>query len=127
MEVVGSKARALKLRDLSLQLYKAGSAYARERGIMIAYTKFEFGLDSNGELMLIDEVLIPDSSRFWDAAEYEPGRPQRAMDKQFLRDWANATTWDKNPPAPEIPSDIVETTAQRYREIFYRLTGRSIS
>ncbi len=123
---VGGKSLALKLKELSQELYKVGSEYARSRGIIIADTKFEFGLDSEGELLLIDEVLTPDSSRFWDATKYEPGRPQRAMDKQFLRDWASRTGWDKKPPAPEIPSDIVETTAKRYREIFRRLTGRSI-
>src|SRR5581483_8849304 len=114
---------AVRLR--SLALYKYAAAYARERGIIIADTKFEFGL-LDGEAIVIDEMLTPDSSRFWPAAEYEPGRPQHSFDKQFVRDWLTQSGWDRQPPAPQLPPDIVEKTAERYREAFRRLTGADI-
>ncbi|OGY22116.1 MAG: phosphoribosylaminoimidazolesuccinocarboxamide synthase [Candidatus Woykebacteria bacterium GWA1_44_8] len=123
--IVGPKT-AITLRERSLVLYREAAAYAIERGIIIADTKFEFGwakVDGQEELIVIDEILTPDSSRFWDAKEYTPGQPQRAMDKQVVRDWALSTGWDKRPPAPALPTDVVEMTVERYQEIFRRLTG----
>ncbi len=117
---------AEKVRDLSLEIYKKAAAYAEERGIIIADTKFEFGL-LNGDLLLIDEVLTPDSSRFWPKEEYEPGRPQKSFDKQFLRDWLEEIGWDKKPPAPELPEEIVTKTRARYLEALKRLTGKELS
>jgi phosphoribosylaminoimidazole-succinocarboxamide synthase len=116
---------AEKVRDLSLAIYKKASAYAEERGIIIADTKFEFGL-YEGRLVLIDEVLTPDSSRFWPKDRYEPGRSQESFDKQFLRDWLEEIGWDKKPPAPELPPEIVEKTRQRYLEALKRLTGKDL-
>ncbi len=118
--------RAEEVRDASLRLYAEASAHARERGVIIADTKFEFGLDAEGTLTLIDEALTPDSSRFWDADEWRPGELPRSFDKQFARDWLETLGWDKRPPGPEIPPDIVERTAQRYRQIGRRLRGKSI-
>ncbi len=117
---------AEKVRDLSLEIYKKAAAYAEERGIIIADTKFEFGL-LNGDLLLIDEVLTPDSSRFWPKEEYEPGRPQKSFDKQFLRDWLEEIGWEKKPPAPELPEEIVTKTRARYLEALKRLTGKELS
>jgi phosphoribosylaminoimidazole-succinocarboxamide synthase len=114
---------AHRLRDITLRLYADGAAYARERGVIIADTKFEFGLH-HGELILIDEVLTPDSSRFWDVAEYAPGGPQRSMDKQFLRDWLDTLDWDKTAPGPAPTPEVVTTTRARYLEALSRLTGR---
>jgi len=115
---------AERLRELSLRLYRRGSDLAASRGIIVADTKFEFGLAPDGTLMLADEVLTPDSSRFWPADSWEPGRPQLAFDKQFVRDWASATGWDRNPPAPAVPADVVIATRARYIEAYQRLTGR---
>jgi phosphoribosylaminoimidazole-succinocarboxamide synthase len=109
------KAQAEALRSLSIDLYKRGRDYARERGIILADTKFEFGL-VNGQITLIDEVLTPDSSRFWPAAKYAPGRGQESFDKQFVRDYLDASGWDHNPPGPELPEDVVKKTIARYRE-----------
>ncbi len=117
---------AEKVRELSLAIYQKAAAYAEERGIIIADTKFEFGL-LEGELFLIDEVLTPDSSRFWPKEEYEPGRPQKSFDKQFLRDWLEEIGWNKTPPAPELPQEIVEKTRARYLEALKRLTGKELS
>ncbi len=114
-----------RLERLSLELYEAGHEYALGRGIIIADTKFEFGL-LDGEVMLIDEALTPDSSRFWDARTYRPGRPQDPLDKQFVRDYLNGTGWNKEPPAPELPPEIVEQTAGRYRDVYQRLTGEPL-
>ncbi|MBI4340308.1 MAG: phosphoribosylaminoimidazolesuccinocarboxamide synthase, partial [Chloroflexi bacterium] len=100
--------------------------YARERGIIIADTKMEFGL-LNGQLILIDELLTPDSSRFWDAAAYSPGKSQPNYDKQFVRDWLNSTGWNHEPPAPSLPADIVQKTVVRYKEAYARLTGEDPS
>ena len=112
------------LRDLSLGIYSAGSETARERGIILADTKFEFGLDASGRLLLIDEVLTPDSSRFWPAEHYQPGRGQPSLDKQPVRDYlAHETTWDKAPPPPDLPDRIVEESTARYLDIFQRLVG----
>src|SRR6202142_2009980 len=113
---------ATQARDLSLKIYRAGRDYARQRGIIIADTKFEFGL-FEGELILIDEVLTPDSSRFWPADQYEPGRGQPSFDKQFVRDWASSTGWDRNPPAPAIPADVVARPPEKYVEAYERITG----
>lgn len=117
---------AEKVRDLSLEIYRRAARYAEERGIIIADTKFEFGLLGD-KLLLIDEVLTPDSSRFWPLEDYAPGRPQKSFDKQFLRDWLESIGWDKKPPAPELPPDIVEKTRARYLEALKRLTGKEFS
>jgi len=114
---------AARIRDVSLQLYTEASAYARERGIIIADTKFEFGLDEHGTLHLMDEVLTPDSSRFWPADEYRTGISPPSYDKQFVRDWLETQPWDKTPPAPRLPDHIIEHTAAKYREALERLTG----
>jgi len=125
--LVGDDARYETLERLSLDLYEFASGIARERGIIIADTKFEFGIDMTGQLILADEVLTPDSSRFWPADEYEPGRPQPSFDKQFLRDWLEASGWDKQPPAPALPDDVVSGTRQRYAEAYLRLAGEPFS
>jgi phosphoribosylaminoimidazole-succinocarboxamide synthase len=117
---------AKRVRDVAIELYKFGSAVAEPAGIILADTKFEFGIErETGELLLIDEVLTPDSSRFWDASDYEPGRAQASFDKQFVRDWLETQAWDKTPPGPELPSDIVDGTRARYVEAFERVTGTS--
>jgi phosphoribosylaminoimidazole-succinocarboxamide synthase len=113
------------LRDRTLEIYDRAERYARDRGIIIADTKLEFGW-IDGELAVIDELLTPDSSRFWDAERYAPGRPQPSFDKQFVRDWLVASGWDKQPPAPELPPEVVEKTAEKYREAYRRLTGRPV-
>ncbi len=110
-----------KARDISIRLYKIAADYARERGVIIADTKFELGI-SDGELILIDEVLTPDSSRFWPAEDYSPGRSQPSFDKQFVRDYLESISWDKKPPGPDLPADIAEKTHQRYLEALRRLT-----
>ncbi len=114
-----------RLRELTLEVYRRGAAHALEQGIIIADTKLEFGFDADGVLTLGDEVLTSDSSRFWSAADWQPGRPQHGFDKQFVRDWARSTGWDQTPPGPEIPADIVEATRQRYTEVYERITGRT--
>ena len=114
---------ANELRELTLAIYARAAEIAAERGILLADTKFEFGRDASGALVLGDEVLTPDSSRFWPADQWQPGRPQYAFDKQFLRDWAAGTGWDKKPPAPEIPEEIVAATRARYIEVYERITG----
>ena len=118
---------ATRLRDLSIRLYSRGASVAAGSGIIIADTKFEFGYSGDGELLLGDEVLTSDSSRFWPADEWEPGRSQFAFDKQFVRDWAAGTGWDKRPPAPPVPDDIVAATRARYVEVYERITGRAWS
>ncbi len=112
-------------RDLSLKIYKAGRDYARQRGIIIADTKFEFGL-FGGKLILIDEVLTPDSSRFWPADIYAPGRGQPSFDKQFVRDYLETLDWDKTPPAPALPPDVVAKTSAKYLEAYEKLTGKKL-
>ena len=116
---------ATQARDLSLKIYRAGRDYARERGIIIADTKFEFGV-FEGKLILIDEVLTPDSSRFWPADQYAPGRGQPSFDKQFVRDYLETLTWDKTPPGPQLPADVVAKTSAKYLEACERLTGRKL-
>jgi phosphoribosylaminoimidazole-succinocarboxamide synthase len=115
---------AEKVRDLSLAIYKKGAELALEKGIIIADTKFEFGL-IDGEIALIDEVLTPDSSRFWPLATYQPGGPQKSFDKQYLRDYLVSIKWDKSPPAPHLPSEVVENTRAKYLEAMRLLTGRT--
>jgi phosphoribosylaminoimidazole-succinocarboxamide synthase len=110
-----------RVRDISLQLYETAVEHAAARGIIIADTKFEFGLDGNGDVVLIDEVLTPDSSRFWPADEYAPGTSPPSFDKQYVRDYLESTGWDKKPPAPELPADVIERTAQKYQEARDRL------
>ena len=112
------------MRDVALAVYAQVAGHARERGIILADTKFEFGLDADGELVLGDEVCTPDSSRFWPADRYEVGRGQPSFDKQYVRDWASGTGWDKTPPAPAIPDDVVAGTRQRYVEAYERITGQ---
>ena len=124
-DLIGAEQTAL-LRDTSLRLYTEAHNYARERDIIIADTKFEFGLDQNGELLLVDEVLTPDSSRFWPAASYEPGRSQPSFDKQFVRDYLETLDWDKQPPAPAIPDDVAKATTERYLEAYRLLTGKEL-
>jgi len=129
LEMVGAKAASV-LRLRSLALYKYAAQYARQRGIIIADTKFEFGwaeIDGQEEIIVIDEVLTPDSSRFWPADGYQPGGPQPSFDKQPVRDWLTASGWNKAPPAPVLPPEVVASTAERYREAYRRLTGRELS
>jgi phosphoribosylaminoimidazole-succinocarboxamide synthase len=114
---------AADLERVTLEVYRRGAELAAARGIVIADTKLEFGLLDDGTMMLADEVLTPDSSRFWLAADWQPGRPQRSLDKQFLRDWSSGLDWDRRPPGPAIPPDIVAATRARYLELYSRLTG----
>jgi phosphoribosylaminoimidazole-succinocarboxamide synthase len=122
VELLGESV-ARQVRDFSLQIYTEAAAYALERGIIIADTKFEFGLDEAGRLHLIDEVLTPDSSRFWPADQYRPGISPPSFDKQFVRDYLETLDWDKTPPGPELPQEIIDKTAEKYREAEKRLTG----
>jgi phosphoribosylaminoimidazole-succinocarboxamide synthase len=112
-----------ELRRVTLEVYRRGAELAARRGIIVADTKLEFGFAKDGTLVLADEVLTPDSSRFWPAAEYEPGRPQRSYDKQFLRDWSASTGWDRKEPGPEVPPDVVAALSSRYEELLARITG----
>ena len=121
-KIVGAKDVA-ELRDLTLKLYDTAADFAKSRGIILADTKFEFGRNAAGAITLGDEALTPDSSRFWDQSTWAPGGAQPSFDKQFLRDYLVASGWDRNSPPPELPVEIVEKTAQRYEEAFYRLTG----
>lgn len=120
-ELIGDQRLVGELRRLSIALYSFAAKYARARGIMVADTKFEFGRDSRGQVKLADEVLTPDSSRFWPVAQYQPGKSQPSFDKQFVRDWANSTNWDKTPPGPELPDEVVEGTRARYVEAYERI------
>ncbi len=115
---------AAKVEAISLQIFEAGRAYAATKGILMADTKFEFGM-VDGELVLIDEVMTPDSSRFWPADQYEEGRGQPSFDKQYLRDWLSAQPWNKQAPAPNLPQDVIEATSDRYAEAYTILTGKS--
>jgi phosphoribosylaminoimidazole-succinocarboxamide synthase len=124
-DLVGDRDLMARLRDASIGLYRFAADHARERGVILADTKFEFGLDEDGALTVGDEVLTPDSSRYWPADGYEPGHGQPSFDKQFVRDWASASGWDKTPPAPAIPDDVVEGTRARYVEAYERITGES--
>ena len=130
-KIVGAEL-ATQARDLSLKIYRAGRDYARQRGIIIADTKFEFGLESGsdassrGKLILIDEVLTPDSSRFWPADQYAPGRSQPSFDKQFVRDYLETLDWNKTPPGPKLPDDVVAKTSAKYLEAYEKLTGNKL-
>jgi phosphoribosylaminoimidazole-succinocarboxamide synthase len=124
-EIVGDRALMEELRRVSIDVYERGAEHAAERGIILADTKFEFGRHAGAEIVLGDEVLTPDSSRFWPADRYEPGATQPSFDKQYVRDWATTSGWDKKPPAPELPADVIEQTRAKYVEAYERITERS--
>ena len=124
-ELLGKKV-ADKIKEKSIEIYQKASAYALSKGIIIADTKFEFGM-YNGEVIIIDEVLTPDSSRFWPLDGYAPGRGQPSFDKQFVRDYLEGLDWDKTPPAPGLPEEIISKTTEKYREAYYKLTGKKLS
>jgi phosphoribosylaminoimidazole-succinocarboxamide synthase len=123
--IIGSET-ADRLREISLRLYSEARDYARGRGIIIADTKFEFGRDQNGDIILVDEVLTPDSSRFWPAESYSPGNSQPSFDKQFVRDYLETLDWDKRPPAPPLPAEVASATTARYLEAYRLLTGEDL-
>jgi phosphoribosylaminoimidazole-succinocarboxamide synthase len=122
-EIIGDRALLEELRRLSVAIYEMGAAHARDRGIILADTKFEFGRRPDGTIVLGDEVLTPDSSRFWPADGYEPGHGQPSFDKQYVRDWASSSGWDKTPPAPPLPDDIIARTRELYVDAYERITG----
>jgi phosphoribosylaminoimidazole-succinocarboxamide synthase len=122
-EIVGDRELLEELRRLSIAIYELGAAHARESGIILADTKFEFGRRPDGTIVLGDEVMTPDSSRFWPADGYEPGRGQPSLDKQYVRDWAAGSGWDKTPPAPALPDDVIERTRELYVDAYERITG----
>jgi phosphoribosylaminoimidazole-succinocarboxamide synthase len=122
VRTLGDRALAERVREVSIRLYSEAAEYAARRGIIIADTKFEFGTDERGELVLIDEALTPDSSRFWPAAEYRTGVSPPSFDKQFVRDWLETQPWNKKPPAPRLPADVIEQTSAKYREALRLLT-----
>jgi phosphoribosylaminoimidazole-succinocarboxamide synthase len=124
-EILGDRALLEELRRLTLAIYSAAADHARERGIILADTKFEFGRRADGTIVLGDEVLTPDSSRFWPADGFEPGHGQPSFDKQYVRDWASGSGWDKSPPAPELPADVVTRTRELYVDAYERITGES--
>jgi phosphoribosylaminoimidazole-succinocarboxamide synthase len=126
-ELVGDRDLMGRVRDVSIALYSFAADHARDRGVILADTKFEFGMDPSGELVVGDEVLTPDSSRYWPADTYEPGHGQPSFDKQYVRDWASGSGWDKTPPAPEVPADVVEGTRERYVEAYEKITGEPFS
>jgi phosphoribosylaminoimidazole-succinocarboxamide synthase len=126
-EILGDRPLLEELRRISLELYAHGAEHARERGIILADTKFELGRRPDGTIVLADEVMTPDSSRFWPADGYEPGHGQPSFDKQFVRDWASASGWDRSEPAPEIPDEVVEGTRDRYVDAYERITGEPFS
>ena len=120
------EATAVALRDLTLDIYKQASNHAAGQGIIIADTKFEFGVHE-GKIILCDEVLTPDSSRFWPKDDYEPGKGQKSLDKQYVRDYLEKIRWNKQPPCPELPADVVQETSRKYREIYRRITGHELA
>lgn len=126
IDIVGAETAAI-LRSRTLEIYKFASEYALARGIIIADTKFEFGMDAEGSILLIDEVLTPDSSRFWAVETYSPGAPQPSFDKQFIREYVETLSWDKRPPAPALPVEISDATTQRYLEAFRLITGSELT
>ncbi|HLQ02856.1 MAG TPA: phosphoribosylaminoimidazolesuccinocarboxamide synthase [Burkholderiales bacterium] len=126
VEKMIGKALAAKVRELSVRLYREAADYAVERGIIIADTKFEFGTDDKGNLVLIDEALTADSSRFWPADEYRPGSSPPSFDKQYVRDYLETLGWKKTPPAPRLPAEVIARTSEKYREALHRLTGRKL-
>jgi len=125
-EILGGRALAEDLKRISIELYEHAAAHALERGIILADTKFEFGSSPGAEIVLGDEVLTPDSSRFWPADDYGPGRSQASFDKQYVRDYLDEIGWDHSPPAPELPEEVVENTRAKYVEAYERITGRSL-
>jgi phosphoribosylaminoimidazole-succinocarboxamide synthase len=125
-EIVGSRALMEELRRVSIELYEHARTHAFERGIILADTKFEFGSTAGAEVVLGDEVLTPDSSRFWPADDYAPGRGQASFDKQYVRDYLNAQDWDHSPPAPALPPEVIANTTAKYREAYERITGRAL-
>ncbi len=127
VEKLIGKALAAKVREVSIRLYKEASEFAAKRGIIIADTKFEFGLNEKNEIVLIDEVLTADSSRFWPADSYQVGISPPSYDKQFVRDYLETLDWDKTPPAPKLPADVITKTAEKYREALHRLTGKTLN
>jgi phosphoribosylaminoimidazole-succinocarboxamide synthase len=126
VEKMIGKELAAKVRDVSIRLYREAADFARERGIIIADTKFEFGTDAKGDLILIDEALTADSSRFWPVDEYRPGSSPPSFDKQYVRDYLETLDWNKTPPAPRLPADVIAKTSEKYREALYRLTGQKL-
>jgi phosphoribosylaminoimidazole-succinocarboxamide synthase len=126
VELVGDRELTERAREVSIEVYERAAAHARERGIILADTKFELGLDADGVLTLGDEVCTPDSSRFWPADRYAPGKGQPSFDKQFVRDWASSTGWDRTPPAPAIPDEIVAKTRDKYLEAYELITGEPL-
>jgi phosphoribosylaminoimidazole-succinocarboxamide synthase len=126
-EILGDPELAGRLRDVSIALYSFAADLAAERGVILADTKFEFGINDAGELILGDEALTPDSSRYWPAEGYEPGHGQPSFDKQFVRDWASSTGWDKTPPAPEVPADVAAGTREKYVEAYELITGEKFA
>jgi phosphoribosylaminoimidazole-succinocarboxamide synthase len=122
-ELVGEEGLMRRVADTSIELYSFAAEHALGRGVILADTKFEFGLDDDGDLLIADEVLTPDSSRYWPADGYEPGRSQPSFDKQYVRDWASASGWDRTPPAPALPDDVVDGTRARYVEAYERIAG----
>jgi phosphoribosylaminoimidazole-succinocarboxamide synthase len=126
-EIVGDRGLLEELRRLSIAIYSLAAEHARERGIILADTKLEFGRDRDGRIVLGDEAITPDSSRFWPADGYQPGRPQPSFDKQYVRDWATGSGWDKTPPAPALPGKVVTGTRRRYLEAYERITGEPFS
>ena len=124
-KLIGRKLAA-KVREVSIRLYREAADYARERGIIIADTKFEFGTDEKGDLVLIDEALTADSSRFWPADQYRPGTSPPSFDKQYVRDYLETLDWKKKPPAPRLPPEVIAKTSEKYREALYRLTGKKL-
>jgi len=126
VEKMIGKGLAARVREVSIRLYREAAEFARERGIIIADTKFEFGTDATGNLVLIDEVLTADSSRFWPADEYRPGSSPPSFDKQYVRDYLETLDWNKTPPAPRLPADVIAKTSEKYREALHRLTGRKL-
>ena len=124
-KLIGKKLAA-KVREVSIRLYREAADYARERGIIIADTKFEFGTDDKGDLVLIDEALTADSSRFWPADQYRPGTSPPSFDKQYVRDYLETLDWKKKPPAPRLPAEVIAKTSEKYREALYRLTGKKL-
>src|SRR6478672_8543411 len=125
-EIIGDRPLMEELRRVSVELYSHAAAHAQERGIILADTKFEFGASPGAEIVLADEVFTPDSSRYWPADEYEPGRAQHSFDKQYLRDWLDEIGWDHSPPAPELPDEVVEDTRAKYVEAYERITGSAL-
>ena len=126
VEKLIGKGLAARVREVSIRLYREAADFARERGIIIADTKFEFGTDAAGDLVLIDEVLTADSSRFWPADEYRPGSSPPSFDKQYVRDYLETLDWNKTPPAPRLPAEVIAKTSEKYREALHRLTGRRL-